>query len=112
MNITSKYPIMIFRDDKNGFPVYSMGMSKAKEDKTYEKAYFPIRFKKGIELKNMTKINVKNAFLTFDKKTDNEGNNRTFTYVMVLDFEEEGNSLADFDDLITTEQADDELDWD
>ena len=71
MEITSKKEI-IFRNDKDGKISYSMGLSKKKEDGSYEKGYIPVRFRKDTGIKNQTKIAIKEAWLDFykiDKKT-------------------------------------------
>lgn len=72
--------IMIFKNDK-GF--YSKGVSKKMQDGTYQKAYFPVQFKKGVELANRTQIEVKNSFLSFYMNKEN----KPVFYEMIIDFE-------------------------
>ena len=72
--ITSKFSgdTMIFRKDFDDRAVYSTTMSKKLQDGTYENAYIDVKFKKGVDIANKTKININNAWLTFylnkDKK--------------------------------------------
>lgn len=87
MNIENERPVMIFRRDRDGKINYVVGLSKKNEEGEYDRAYFPIRFKRGIEIENKTKILLINAFLTFDNWTDAEGNNKTFTYIMCTSYQ-------------------------
>lgn len=72
MEIISNKNEMIFRNDYNGKPIYSIGLSKKKQDGTYENGYMTVNFKEGTDIKDKTKIKIKNAWLSFylkDKKT-------------------------------------------
>lgn len=72
MEITSNKEEMIFRKDKEGKPNYAIGVSKKLQDGNYEKGFIPVRFRKDTELKDRTKIKIKEAWLDFykiDKKT-------------------------------------------
>lgn len=77
---------MIFKNDK-GF--YSTGMSKKNQDGTYANAYISVGFKKGVNLPNKTKINIKNGFLTFDQY-ERDGSKITNLKIFVTDFETVG----------------------
>lgn len=57
----------VFKNDK-GF--YSTTISNKKEDGSYENMRVSIGFKKGTEIENKTKINIKNGFLSFWKNKD------------------------------------------
>lgn len=61
---------MIFRKDFDGKPNYSTTLSKKLMDGTYDNAYINVRFKKGVELENKTKIDVTNGWLTFWKNKE------------------------------------------
>ena len=75
--------VMIFKNE-NGR--YTTSISNKKEDGSYENAYLQVQFRKGVELENKTKINIKDGFLTFFRTQ--EGN---IVYkIVVLDFEQEG----------------------
>lgn len=93
MTITSEKE-MIFRDDKGDFPRYSIGVSSKGPDGEWIKGYVPCKFKKGVELENMTKIKIKNAFYSVSK-----GSKYNFVSVMITDFE-----------VIEEEKADDFMD--
>ena len=72
MEVISNREEMIFRSERDGKVSYAIGLSKKKEDGTYEKGFMPVKFKKGIELKDRTKITIKEAWMDFfkiDKKT-------------------------------------------
>ena len=68
MEIISSKEEMIFRKDYNDRPIYTLGLSKKKQDGSYDKGYIQVNFKKGIELNNQTKIKIKQAWLDFYKK--------------------------------------------
>lgn len=63
MEIISKYPVMIF---KNDYGKYFCGISKKNMDGSYDNAYFQVVFnRKDAHLENKTKIEIKNAWLDF-----------------------------------------------
>lgn len=82
MNISNQYAITIFRKDYEGRTFYQTGLSKKKQDGSYENGYIPVQFKKGVELDNQTKIYIKNAWLTFYKTKDN----KTVHYIFINEF--------------------------
>lgn len=86
MNIHTKFPIMIFRNEYNGKASYSTTISNKKEDNTYENAFISINFPKGTDLADRTKIQIKNGFLSFYKKGE-EGNQSIVFKVIVTDYE-------------------------
>ena len=65
MNISNKYPVMVFKNEDNGRVKYAAGISRKEQDGTYVNASFQIQFNKGVELPNQTKILIKNAWLSF-----------------------------------------------
>ena len=72
MEVVSNREEMIFRKEFEGKVSYSIGLSRKLPDGTYEKGFMPVKFKKGIELKDRTKITIKEAWMDFfkiDKKT-------------------------------------------
>lgn len=75
---------MIFKNDK-GF--YSTSISKKNQDGTYGNAYISVGFRKGVDIPNKTKINVKNGFLTFDQYDRADGSKATNLKIFVSDFE-------------------------
>lgn len=82
MTITSDKPVMIFRDDKGQFPRYSIGISSKGTDGEWINGYIPCKFKKGVELENMTKITIKNAFYSVSK-----GEKYNFVSIMITEFD-------------------------
>lgn len=77
---------MIFKNDK-GF--YSMTLSKKNQDGTYANVYIRVGFRKGVNLPNKTKINIKSGFLTFDQY-EKDGLKITNLKIFVTDFEKVG----------------------
>lgn len=78
---------MIFKNDK-GF--YSTSISKKNQDGTYANAYISVGFRKGVDLPNKTKINIKSGFLTFDQYDRADGSRATNLKLFVSDFETAG----------------------
>ena len=92
--------VTIFRNDK-GF--YSTGISNKLMDGTYENAYIPVQFKKGVELENKTKIDINDAFLSFYK--NQEG--KPVFKIIVLDFTQYGDVKEE--EFATSQAADNSL---
>lgn len=83
---TDDKPVMVFREDKEykgeTFASYKIGVSsKSKDGKDWIKSYVPCRFKKGVELENMTKISIANAFYGVS-----EGKEYNYYYIVITDF--------------------------
>lgn len=83
MNITNDNIVIIFKNEDGK---YSVGLSKKKENGEYERAYFPIRFKKEVELENQTKGYIRKAWLSF-YNWEFEGKKGTTAYIMCSEFE-------------------------
>ena len=82
MKILSDKEEMIFRKDFNGKAIYSIGLSKKKQDGTWQKGYLTVNFKKDVELQNQTKIRIKDAWLDFYNKDKS-----TIPTLFINDFE-------------------------
>ena len=82
MNITNEKQVMVFKKDNK----YTVGISNKKQDGSYENAYFPIQFNKGVELEDRTKIYIKNAWLSFYKWEYQDKKGTTF-FIKCSDFE-------------------------
>ncbi len=79
----------IFRNERNGKIYYSTGISKKDMNtNTYTSEYFPVVFKKGVDIPNKTDIIIKNGFLTFDKyQKEGQDKPTVFWKMFVLDYE-------------------------
>lgn len=97
MSINIKGEAVIFKNEK-GF--YSTGVSNKLMDGTYENAYLPVQFKKGIELENKTKITIDNAFLSFYK--NQEG--KPIFKIVVLEFTQDGDAKEP--DIVSNDNSD------
>lgn len=82
MDIISNRDEMIFKNEKDGKISYQIGLSRKKEDGTYENGYMLARFRKDIELDNQTKIRIKDAWLDFFKIEK-----RTLPFMFINDFD-------------------------
>lgn len=82
MELISDREEMIFKREQEGRASYSIGLSKKREDGTYENGYMPVRFRKGTELKDKTKIKIKEAWLDFFKIEK-----KTIPYIFINKFE-------------------------
>lgn len=67
MTVESKKPIMIFAKNReyngNTFRVYSTGISSKSQDGSYNNAYMPVKFRRGIEVEDRQLINILSAWL-------------------------------------------------
>lgn len=75
---------MVFKDEKGK---YTIGLSNKKQDGSYENAYFPIQFNKGVELQNKTQIRILKAWLSF-YKWEYQGKKGTSFMIRCTDFED------------------------
>ena len=83
MNVNYDKEITIYRFEGQYGPSYSIGLSKKTQDDKVEYGYFPCKFRKGVELSNKSKIKIRNAFISFNKK-----DNKTYPYIFINSFEE------------------------
>ena len=89
MNIESKNAYTIFRNDVNGKTFYKIGLSKKKQDGTFENGYVPIQFKKGVDIPNQTKIYLRSAWWTFYNKVvsvNGADHKETIPYIFCNDY--------------------------
>lgn len=99
MEIVSSKEEMIFRKDFEGKPRYTLGLSKKRQDGTYEKGYIQVRFKQDVNVPNQTKIKIKRAWLSFTLYE-----NKTYPFIFISDFdvvgEKEENPFKNFGESI------------
>lgn len=83
MNIESEKPKTIYKyKTKDGKEFYSLGLSKKKQDGTYENGFISCRFKKDTQLENKTRILIKEAWIDFYVK-----DRITYPYIFINKFE-------------------------
>jgi len=82
MNIISDRKETIFKSERDGRVYYSIGLSKKKQDGSYENGYMNVHFKKDVELDNKARILIKEAWLDFYTK-----NKQTIPYIFINNFE-------------------------
>lgn len=82
MEIISDREEMIFRKDFNDKTFYSIGLSKKNKDGQYTNGYMNCQFKGDADIKNQTKIKIKEAWLSFYLK-----DKATVPYVFINDYE-------------------------
>ena len=84
MGLTVKGDAMVFATDYDWGKAYSIGISKKREDGKYDKSYFKVRFKKDVVLENMTKIDIQNAWFSFD--VDKNDPKKKYPYLFINEF--------------------------
>ena len=82
MNLESGKIVMVFCKVFDDRKLYSIGLSKKNKDGSYDNGFMSVRFKKGVEITNKTRIKIKDAFLSF-----NVSDNKTFPYIFINDYE-------------------------
>ena len=87
MNITSNNAL-IYAKEFNGKTHYRAGLANKLQNGEYDRAYIDVRFPKGTELENKTKIKIKKGFLSFYNAKDIEDKIHTLCYIVVQEFEE------------------------
>lgn len=100
MNFKGGNIVKVFINEFDGRKLYSIGLSKKKQDGSYDNGFISARFKKGVEVSNKSRIKIKEAWLSFNT---NEG--KTFPFVFINDFEliSEANPLKESENSIRTE---------
>lgn len=98
----------IFANTKEGangkYTLYSMGVSSKDSNNNWVNGYLNVRFKKGVEVGNKSRIKINNAFPVVTKSGD-----KTYVSFMITDFDvlEGGESGDGFIDMSNIK--DDEL---
>ena len=83
MNIECDKPKTIYKyKTKDGKEFYSLGLSKKKQDGSFENGFINCRFRKDINLENKTKILIKGGWLDFYVK-----DRITTPFVFINEFE-------------------------
>ena len=82
MNIETQNKVRIYRYDGQYGASYSVGLSKKKQDGTYENGYMPCKFKKDVDLGNKTDIFINSAWLSFNLK-----DKKTYPFIFINEFE-------------------------
>ena len=97
MQITTKYPITIYRKEFGDKVVYSTRISKKDKEGNYQNAFIPVQFKKDINVEDRSKIKILNGWLDFYINKDNKP---VFT-IFISEFStEEGDLFQDFGDSV------------
>ena len=65
MQITTKYPVTIYRKEFGDRTCYTTRIVKKNKDGEYTSAFIPVQFKKEISVENKSKINILNGWLDF-----------------------------------------------
>lgn len=81
MEIVEKKPIMIFRKDGGYGPMYSLAIPNKLENGTYQNGYINVRFRKGVNIADRTKIKIQKSWLGCNVK-----NKVTYPYIFIDEF--------------------------
>ena len=79
--------VKVFRTEYNDKVAYSIGASKKNASGEVDYAYKPVRFRKGVDLKNKTEIEIKEGWEDFTNYKTSEGKNKTVWYFFINKFE-------------------------
>ena len=82
MNIESKQPYTVFRNDYNQYTFYKLGISKKDTTGKWINGYIRCKFKKDVIVENKTRIYIKKAWLSFDLKEK-----ETIPFIFIAEFE-------------------------
>lgn len=72
MKIEALGETKVFRKDFSNGAAYSIQIGRKKPDETWENAYMPVKFRQGIDIKDGTKIDVEQGWLTFYINKENK----------------------------------------
>ena len=87
MNITSNNTL-IYAKEFNGKTHYRAGLANKLQNGEYDRAYIDVRFPKGTQLENKTKIKIKKGFLSFYNTKNSEDKTHTLWYIVVQEYEQ------------------------
>ena len=90
MEVRSEYPVMVFKREYNDKTYYSIGLSRKKQDGTYENAYIDTHFKGNVDIDNQTNIYIKDGFMSFYLK-----DGKAVFYLVITDFEKVADVIKD-----------------
>ena len=82
MKSTYTGPATVFRHDKNGHTFYSVAVSRKNSEGDTIFGYKLVQFKKGVDLADRAKIDIRNGWESFYVNKDGE----TIFYVFIADF--------------------------
>lgn len=78
--------VMVFANEKEGangkYMLYSIGVSSKNQSGEWVSGFLNVRFKKGVEVANKSKIKINNAFPVVTKSND-----KSYVNFMITDFE-------------------------
>ena len=97
MQITTKYPITIYRKEFGDKVIYSTRISKKDKEGNYQNAFIPVQFKKDINVEDRSKIKILNGWLDFYINKDNKP---VFSIFISQFSTEEGDVFQDFGDSV------------
>ena len=97
MQITTKYPITIYRKEFKDKVIYSTRISKKDKEGNYQNAFIPVQFKKDINVEDRSKIKILNGWLDFYINKDNKP---VFSIFISQFSTEEGDVFQDFGDSV------------
>lgn len=60
--IKNNEPVKVWRDDRHGFPTYSVSVSSRKKDGNWVNCYQDVTFRKDVEFQNAEEIIINSAF--------------------------------------------------
>ena len=86
---TDGKPVTVYRQDKTAnsgttYQQYSLGVSSKDKDGNWVNGFIDCQFKKGVDIPNKSKINIKNAFYTVS-----EYNGKKYYKIFVMEYEME-----------------------
>lgn len=82
---------MIFRKERESasgkWYAYSTGVSSKRQDGSWINGYLDVKFRKGVEVENKTKINIKNGFLSAKEFKTGSGETGKRLELVILEFD-------------------------
>ena len=99
--------VMVFANEKEGangkYTLYSIGVSSKNASNEWVSGFLNVRFKKGVEVANKSKIKINNAFPVVSK-----GGDKTYVSFMITDFDvlEAGENSDGFVDMSNIKDED------
>lgn len=86
MQVVSNKKEIIFRNEYEGRAIYRIGISKKNKDGSYSSSTMLCKFPKDVDIKNKTLIIIKNAWIDFYLRNNDNDQKEGVPYIFINEF--------------------------
>lgn len=104
--VQAGYNYTVFKNENNGRAYYKIGIEQKQFDGQKIRGYMPVKFKKGVELEDKTRIKIKQGVENFYFKAEDTRHYNPIFYIQINDFEIIDNKIEEYNQDISGEDDD------